>query len=213
MTFINLISDGSSSMVEPGTVYSNWITGYVGESARHISASHNQATGGAELATLVGRLSTVSSNLQGGGWNGILCQIGASDMIPTTLFDNFGNSVATWNAAVISSYLIPLAAILRPIYCTTLQPKIYTDPHGDYNVNRNLANPLIRGWLTAGYIDGIVDMAANAVMGPDAAASDPLLYDETGHPTPHGVDLDIAIIKAALDPLITVDAKWNGRRF
>lgn len=199
MTYINLICDGSSSMVS--NYPTSWLEVYKPISAYSIDALHQQAVGGSVLADLVTRLSTVTSNLHS-GWNGIVCQIGANDLLPATLAANHGNSVTQWASDVVANYLLPLAAIIRstgPVVLTTVQPRDITG----FNTNRNIANPIIRGWATSGLIDGVIDMAADPVMGPDAACNNLSLYSDGTHPTQVGTNNDAVIIKTYFDPIIT----------
>lgn len=112
---------------------------------------------------------------------------GLYDMVETILIGR--------NDELDNPWLVDLAAYCDEMrawgYYIGLCTVLPSDQSG-YNTKRNVVNDEIRLWTTGGSIvpgvhaDFIIDFAADATMGPDAAASDTGLYYDGTHPTDAG---------------------------
>lgn len=80
--------------------------------------------------------------------------------------------------------------------CATVLPSTAAN----INTRRNAVNPTIVGWLGT-HCDAIADFAANATIGPDAAASDTTYYSDGTHPTNAGQAILTTIMTTALQSL------------
>lgn len=69
-----------------------------------------------------------------------------------------------------------------------------------YNARRNILNTTIRSWAGS-TVNAVIDFAADATMGPDAAAADTSLYSDGLHPTNAGQVLLEPIYRAVVNAL------------
>ncbi len=100
--------------------------------------------------------------------------IGANDL-PTD-----GGSTASWLTQLAAYLDARRAAGYKVALCTVL-PRTT----GSFNTARNEVNAILRTWVGT-HADAICDFAANATMGPDAAASNTTYYSDGTHPTAAG---------------------------
>ena len=105
--------------------------------------------------------------------------------------------------AAYASYLDDRRAAGFPVAVGTILPR--TAP--GFNTWRNTCNTEIRLWATGGstvpgiHADAIIDFAAEATMGPDAAASNATYYSDGTHPTNAGQVLLEVVYRAVMDAL------------
>lgn len=71
----------------------------------------------------------------------------------------------------------------------------------NYNPARNYANPIMRGWVGV-HCDAIADWAADATIGPDAAASNATYFADGIHPTDAACAIMAPIVATAIDSLL-----------
>lgn len=106
-------------------------------------------------------------------------------------------------SATVAQFLIDLAAYCdarraagwKVILCTILPN---TNP--GFNTKRNSANATISTWLGV-HCDALCDFAADATMGPDAAASNATYYPDGVHPSNAGHTILAPYLVAAIDAL------------
>jgi lysophospholipase L1-like esterase len=103
--------------------------------------------------------------------------------------------VTAWLAA-LSSYLDARRAAGWIVVLGTVLPATASG----FNALRNTANTTLRTW-TGVHCDALIDFAANATMGPDAAASNATLYSDGTHPTSTGQANLEAIARPVLNAL------------
>lgn len=125
--------------------------------------------------------------------------IGANDLQP------YYNNATTFLAA-LEDVCAQLKTAGYTVGVATILPKGTAQANfAAHNTLRATANAAITGsWVSSGKCDFIVDFAADATMGPDAAANDTLLYNADGlHPlaTAHGTYLS-PIWLAAVNPYL-----------
>jgi hypothetical protein len=121
--------------------------------------------------------------------------IGRNDLVTGTYIGN-----AALYAADVATYCgLMRAAGYDKIALATCLPSTMAN----FNTNRNAYNAIITGagWAAANGIDAIIDFAADATMGPDAAASNATYYSDGTHPTQAGQDLLEPIYRAVVDAL------------
>lgn len=146
------------------------------------------ATASATLATLNGRTANVDALYTASRSKNILSVlIGRNDL--DTL------SAATF-VANLKTYCLARRAAGWTILLCTITPSTFAG----FNTKRNDANTLIYG--DTSFYDGLADFAADATMGPDAAASDTLLYSDGTHPTATGQGHLKTVWEAALTALL-----------
>lgn len=155
------------------------------------------AVGGSSLANLVTRAPLVDAVIppnKNGRTFLLSVLIGANDLAAYP-----GAS----DAAAASAYASALAAYcdarraagFKVVVCTIL-PRT----NATHNTRRALVNAQIVTWAGT-HADAICDFAADATMGPDAAASNTTYYSDGLHPTVTGYGLLEAIIRPALNGL------------
>lgn len=115
------------------------------------------------------------------------------------------NDGASWGtpaayAAAIASHVANVKAggYDRVVLCTLLPSTV-----AGFNAWRNSVNAIITGsgWAAANGVDAIADFAAEATMGPDAAASNTTYYPDGTHPSTAGYALLAPVWAAAVNSL------------
>lgn len=148
------------------------------------------------VANLVSRAASVDSCIPettGGKKFVLSILVGANDLTGATTTTTFLTNLAAYCDA-------RRAAGWTVILCTILP-----NTNSGFNAKRNVANTEIRLWTTGGstipgiHADYICDFAADATMGPDAAASDNSLYGDGIHPTNLGHTYLEAVIRPVLN--------------
>ena len=102
-----------------------------------------------------------------------------------------------------STWLTNLAAYLdarRSAGWTVALGTILPATAGGFNVARNTANATLSTWVGT-HCDAIIDFAANATMGPDAAASNATYYSDGTHPTAAGQVILETVARTVLNSL------------
>lgn len=149
----------------------------------------NRAVGGAVIADFVSRAAVwdqiIPPNKDGRTF--IISVLAANDLLSSGTAQ-FLIDLAAWCDA-------RRAAGWKVILCTIL-PRTTAS----FNTARNTANTTIRTWAGT-HADAICDFAAEATMGPDAAASDTTYYSDGIHPTDAGQILLEPVMRAAVDAL------------
>ena len=69
-----------------------------------------------------------------------------------------------------------------------------------FNTARNTVNTTLRTWVGT-HCDAIADFAADATMGPDAAASNATYYSDGTHPTAAGQVILETVIRSVINAL------------
>jgi hypothetical protein len=132
---------------------------------------------------------------------------GTRDFILTVLIGRndlvgYPGGTSAWLAA-LASYLDDRRAAGWTVVLCTLLPSTGVG----FNTARGTANTELRLWTTNGstvpgqHADHIIDFAADATMGPDAAASDTGLYGDGTHPTATGQSNLEAVARAVLNAI------------
>jgi lysophospholipase L1-like esterase len=168
-----------------------------GPNASPAVLGNNKAVATSTIADLVNRATVVDAILppSRGSRKFILSVlIGANDL--ATL------GAPTWLANLASYCDARRAAGWTVAVCTVL-PRT-SAPH---NTARAIANTELRLWTTGGstvpgiHADAICDFAADATMGPDAAASNVTYYSDGTHPTAAGQALLEPVYRAVINAL------------
>ena len=153
------------------------------------------AVAGGVIAGIAARASTIIAGLpasKGSRTYIVSILIGANDLTgPATV-----NQFLADYAAVCDTLR---AAGIKVVVCTILP-----NTNSGFNTKRNSANTELRLWTTGGSVvagvhaDAICDFAANATMGPDAAASNATYYPDGVHPS----DAGHVILETVLRPVL-----------
>lgn len=118
--------------------------------------------------------------------------IGANDLAA-----GYANNAAGYTTALAAYCAARRAAGWTVVICTILP----TTQASNYNTTRNTVNTNIRASWVGLYVDAICDFAADATMGPDAAASNVTYYSDGIHPTDAGQVILETIYRTAVNAL------------
>jgi lysophospholipase L1-like esterase len=124
----------------------------------------------------------------------LACLIGVNDFIggitnTTTFLANYAN------------YLDARRLVFGKVVVCTILPSTSPDVGGvSFSSWRSTVNATIRTW-PGSHCDAVADFAADATMGPDAAAADTLLYGDGTHPTTLGHTTLEPIYRALLNAI------------
>ena len=117
---------------------------------------------------------------------------------------NYGGSRTTYLNALSAAFDTARAAGFKVVYCTLLPRTVAAAP--TWNTERNIINPIIRGWVGTGpgtHIDAVIDFANDATMGCDACASNTTYYMVDGiHPNGTGETFLSGIVYPVLNSLL-----------
>lgn len=146
------------------------------------------AVGGSTLATLTARITADVAYLVVGKKNLFTVDIGANDLY------NYSGGGAQF-ATDVATYLVALraAATSAGVTGTNFRIAVLTVlPRSDasltapqivsHNTQRAIYNSAVTSTFTGLYCDGVIDQAANATIGPDAASNNTTLYPDNLHP-------------------------------
>jgi len=152
---------------------------------------HSFAISGSMISNLSSRATTVDLSLptnRTGRKFVLVVLIGANDLVSL--------GATTWLANLKTYLQARRTAGWTVVACTPT-------PRTQVGFNTERANILatMRGWGTADGVDYLIDFAADATMGPDAAASDTLLYSDGTHPTTSGHQNLANIAKTVLNAI------------
>jgi lysophospholipase L1-like esterase len=153
----------------------------------------NRAVTASTLTSLQGRLSTVLSDDPQ-----VFCVMIGTNDLPAT-----DGAADTWVENLLT-YTDSIRAGGAKVCVFTLPPKYIAGnatATTAYAAERVRVDNAIRAALTAGRIDAVVDLAADPIMGPDAAARDTSLYSDGTHPTTAGYTKIGAVSQAVVDQL------------
>lgn len=115
--------------------------------------------------------------------------LGANDLTNESL------NVATW-LSDFAAYCDARRAAGWKVVAATILPST----NASVTAKRGTVNTALRSWVGV-HADAIADFAADATMGPDAAASDTTYYADGVHPTAAGHALLEPIMTAAINGL------------
>lgn len=104
-------------------------------------------------------------------------------------------------AADVPAWLASLATYLdarRAAGWTVVLCTVLPSTAAGFNANRNTANATLSTWVGT-HCDALCDFAAEATMGPDAAASNATYYSDGTHPTAAGQALLEVVYRAAVN--------------
>jgi hypothetical protein len=153
------------------------------------------AGSGSTVGTMTGRAATVDGKIKTGAVNILSILIGTNDYgVDGDTVETFLGQLGTYLDARISSGWMSNG---NKILLSTLLPRT----SGAFSAWRTAANAQFRDWLGV-KCSAINDFAANATMGPDAAASNAALYSDGLHPTLFGQQYLTDQIRWSLDSLI-----------
>lgn len=170
-----------------------WANYYGTNLATTAFLGHNFAISGSMISHLTSRAATVDlvlppvANRTGRKFI-LTVLIGANDLQ--------GLGATTW-LANLKAYLQARRTAGWTVVACTPTPRTTAG----FNTERALVLPTMRGWGTADGVDYLIDFAADATMGPDAAASDTLLYGDGTHPTTAGHQNLANIAKTVLNAI------------
>lgn len=148
----------------------------------------NFAISGSTIANLVTRAPDVDAVIP--------VDKGSRKFVLAVLVTN-GLSDATTFSADLKAYLQARRSAGWTVVACTLLPR----NDATHNARRATVNTTMRSWGTADGVDYLIDFAADATMGPDAAASDTLLYSDGTHPTTAGHQNLAAVAAAVLNAI------------
>ena len=139
-----------------------------------VPAAINNAISGSDLSTATSRAAALDALLDATRAHNILTVFfGANDM-------HGGGTAASFESA-LQTYCQARRAAGWKVVVATVLPQTTSG----FNAKRNDANTWIRAnWST--FADGLADIAGDATMGPDAAASNATYYSDGLHPTAAG---------------------------
>ena len=152
---------------------------------------HNFAISGSTISNLSSRAATVDLSLptnRTGRKFVLVVLIGANDLLSL--------GATTW-LANLKTYLQARRSAGWTVVACTPTPRTAAG----FNTQRSTAVTTMRTWGTADGVDYLIDFAADATMGPDAAASDTLLYSDGTHPTTSGHQNLANIAKTVLNAI------------
>lgn len=110
-------------------------------------------------------------------------------------------SAAAW-LADLESYVASRRAAGWLVAVGTLLPQgTSVTGYATHNSRRVTVNDALRTWVGAGKCDALIDYAADATMGPDAAANNASLYGDGMHPTAAGQVILEAIYRPQVDAM------------
>lgn len=160
-----------------------WPSLYYGQSKGWTWLSNNYAVAGAAIQgnagnSLTGREAIVAANFQANTLNLLSVEIGAN---------NFSSAVAATNdadMAALAAYCSRMRTRGFYVVVWTLLPRgTGSTVFATFNANRATYNPQYRAMVGVN-CHACIDIAADSIMGPDAAANDATLYQADGvHPT------------------------------
>lgn len=156
-----------------------------------LAVGGDAASGGSTVATLSARAATTDAYKPGTFGAGVVryaltVLIGYNDM-------NSGGLDAATFCTNLATYLDARRTAGWYVGIATILPGTAVG----FNAKRNTANATIAGWVGT-HCDFLIDFAADATMGPDAAASDTSLYGDGIHPTQLGQGYLKTVYAAAL---------------
>jgi lysophospholipase L1-like esterase len=174
----HLIVEGSSSSVDGGgAATTSYHTIYLPNAVQETD-QRCFAKDGAGLSGMIAQQSDVIAAFQDRP-NILFVQAGQNDLVSTDAqawLTAFSTYLATFQEAIRSSGKLVRLGI------GTHNPRI-----GDaFNVNRAIADAVLRLFSNQGRCDFVVDWALGSVFGPDSAASNPALYPDGTHPSQEG---------------------------
>ena len=110
---------------------------------------------------------------------------------------------ATWLSNLQTYVANRRAAGWKVAVCTVLaKGTVQSSSYVLHNSRRATVNTALRTWVGLGYCDALVDFAADAVMGTDAAANDLGIWNADGlHPNAAGQVLLEAILRPVIDAI------------
>jgi hypothetical protein len=171
-------------------------------------------TGGANIATLVARATTLDSVMAPTypAQDYILSvEIGANDL-------GSGNSAAFLTS--LAAYLDARRAAGWKVVAHTITPRTSQADGGvQFNIDRAAANTAIRTWVGV-HCDALADWASDPVMGVDSASNNTTYYLDQVHPTTAGYTLLEPYDRAAINgipssaspppvPVLQVSPYWD----
>lgn len=119
--------------------------------------------------------------------------IGANDLTAP----GFAGGTPADYAARLATYLDARRTAGWLVALCTLTPQTAV-VNATFNTARATFNTIVRGWGSGLHYDALIDFAADATMGPDAAAANTALYGDGEHPT----DAGYANLKAIAAPIL-----------
>lgn len=142
----------------------------------------SRATPGSSLATLRARAASTDKTLptvRAGKKLFFVSLIGANDMTSVGSYSGPGGTGMTGWLIDYAAYLdARKAAGFTHVVVGTILPT----SNATHNTNRNIANPTLRTWVGT-HCDAIIDFAASATYGTDAAGSNVAIFGDGVHPT------------------------------
>lgn len=185
-------TDGKVVVVSEGDSISyTWPGNHTGiyKASRTDIEFHGLAVGGSMLTDLKRRLPSVIALKP----DVVSVFIGANDLT--------GYGSAAGYVAELRSYVEQIRATGAKVLVSTNLPQSNVDVNFTVEFNRRRAEiaALIRA---ANWVDGIIDYAADPVMGPDRAAADKTLIGDGVHPTDLGQQNLARIYSARVNPVV-----------
>lgn len=153
------------------------------------------ATNGATVATILGRAATVDAAFVAAALNVLCVEVGAND---------YSGGVQATDEATLETLMVycdARKAVGFKVYLTTLLPQS-TATHVNFNAARAYLNPIMRNAVGT-RIDGVIDWAADPIMGTALAGNDTILYSDGIHPTTKGQALLSMVTRKTLNSLVS----------
>lgn len=164
--------------------------------ASPVMYGNKRAIGGSTSADMIARataLDAILPTVRTGRKFILSVLIGANDGLTGGGFNQ-----ATW-LANLAAYLDARRTAGWLVCLCTITPRADAG-FATFNTNRNALNIVLRTWVGT-HCDAIADFAANATMGPDAAAANASLYGDGLHPTTTGHGHLEGVYRAAINAM------------
>lgn len=193
----NIVFEGTSITVASWHNHYRLNSSYVGDTYTNLASS------GAGLSVITNSTNIAAVDAAYDSTPGVLnilfLEAGANDFYSTDTATNLADLESYFvycDARRTRGYKVIMATLLPQSTATGI-------PH---NTSREYLNPLIRAACGVRF-DALCDWAADPVIGPDAAAADPLLWSDYVHPAAEGSTRMTLVARKVLDSFVSTTRK------
>jgi lysophospholipase L1-like esterase len=186
------VPDGKIIVASEGdsiSVLGSWSHTGIYRASRPDIEFHGQAVGGSGVYHLQQRLPALLALKP----DVVTVFIGANDLLDYSGPQAYADLLRSYVGAIKATGAKVVVATNLP------QTNVNVDYASRFNRSRAELATILR---SAPWVDGVIDFAADPVMGSDAAAGDKALFGDGVHPTDEGQKKLAAIYKPRVDPLV-----------